>query len=91
MLYIPISPITEINADYVQRMREAWRVGTPGPDFPGGEGESKHVDRPKEDFLRSVTNETGLASMGLEPLPVHVSGSSGEKEVIKRVNQLLSF
>lgn len=91
VLYIPVCPITEINADYVDRMRAAWRAGTPGPDFPGGKGESEHVDRPTEAFLRSMTNETGLASMGLEPLPVPLDGNTGEKEVIRRVNQLLGF
>lgn len=91
VLYIPTCPITEINADYVARMRAACRAGTPGPDFPGGKGESEHVGRPTEAFLRSVTNEVGLASVGLAPLPVPSSGNWGEKEVISRVNRLLGF
>lgn len=91
VLYIPTCPITEINADYVARMRAACRAGTPGPDFPGGKGESEHVGRPTEAFLRSVTNEVGLASVGLAPLPVPENGSWGEKEVISRVNRLLGF
>lgn len=91
VLYIPICPITETNAKYVVRMREAWRNGTPGPDFPGGKGESMHTDRPKEDFLLSVTNDDGLASVGLAPLAAPVDGSEGEKEVVRRANSILSF
>lgn len=91
VLYIPICPITEINARYVARMREAWRRGTPGPDFPGGKGESEHIGRPTEEFLRSVTDADGLAAVGLEPLPEPVGGSEGEREVVRRANKILGF
>ncbi|KAK7739681.1 hypothetical protein SLS53_005648 [Cytospora paraplurivora] len=91
VLYIPVCPITEINAEYVRRMREAWRDGTPGPDFPGGRGESEHVDRPTEQFLRSVAGEDGLASVGLEPLREPVDGSDGQKDVVRRANSILGF
>lgn len=90
-MYIPICPVTEINAQYVSRMRDAWRVGTPGPDFPGGKGESEHVDRPTESFLRQIADADGLASVGLEPLPEPVNGSKGEKEVVQRANKILGF
>lgn len=72
-------------------MRQAWRNGTPGPDFPGGKGESEHVDRPDEEFVRSITNTNGLASMGLEPLTEPIDGSEGEREVVRRVNKTLGF
>lgn len=72
-------------------MREAWKKGTPGPDFPGGKGESEHIGRPDETFLRSVTNAEGLASVGLEPLAEAMDGSEGEKEVVRRVNSILGF
>ncbi|KUI60199.1 Uncharacterized protein YbiU [Cytospora mali] len=91
VLYIPVCPITEINAQYVSKMRAAWRNGMPGPDFPGGKGESEHVDRPAEQFLRSVADVDGLASVGLEPLPEPVNGSEGEKEVVRRANSILGF
>lgn len=91
VLYIPVSPITELNANYVSQMRQAWRNGTPGPDFPGGKGESEHVDRPTEQFLRSVSDVDGLASVGLEPLAEPVDGSKGEKEVVRRANSILGF
>ena len=91
MLYIPVCPITEINAQYVSNMRKCWRNGTPGPDFPGGKGESEHVDRPTEQYLRSVAGADGLVSVGLEPIPEPVSGSEGETEVIRRANSILGF
>lgn len=84
-------PVTEINAKYVVNMREAWRNGTPGPDFPGGKGESEHVERPGESFLRSVTNKDGLASVGLEALTEPVTGTEGEMSVVRRANRLLGF
>lgn len=91
VLYIPVCPVTEINAKYVKEAREAWRNGTPGPDFPGGKGESEHVARPTEQFLRSVSDVDGLASVGLRALPEPVNGSGGEKEVVRRANSILGF
>lgn len=91
VLYIPICPATETNAKYVAKMREAWRNGTPSPDFPGGHGESQHVGRPDEQFVRSIADTNGLASIGLEPLAEPVDGSKGEKEVMRRINKILGF
>lgn len=53
VLYIPSVPLTAQNARYVlQDQREAFLAGTPGPDFPGGVGESKFEGRGLEsDFL----------------------------------------
>lgn len=72
-------------------MREAWRNGTPGPDFPGGKGESEHVERPTEQFVMTVADADGLASIGLEPLAEPVGGSEGENEVVRRANSILGF
>lgn len=91
VLYIPVCPTTEHNAKFVVRLREAWQKGTPGPDFPGGKGESEHVDRPDESFVRYVTNADGLASVGLQPLDEAKAGSGGETEVVRRVNRILGF
>ncbi|PSR80096.1 hypothetical protein BD289DRAFT_374616 [Coniella lustricola] len=93
VLYIPICPATETNAKYVVRMREAWRNGTPGPDFPGGKGESEHVGRPDEAHVRSVAAQDALASLGLAPLIVEESGavSGGAKDAVRRVNKILGF
>lgn len=91
VMYIPVCPATELNAKYVARMRDAFRAGTPGPDFPGGKGESEHVDRPDEEFVRSVASAEGLASFGLEPLAERVDGSEDENDVVRSVNGILGY
>lgn len=35
VLYIPCCPLTEANAEYLGRQREAFAEGRPAPDFPG--------------------------------------------------------
>ncbi len=87
MLYIPVCPVTELNATYVARQREAFLKGTPGPDFPGGKGESGHVDRPQQELIGS---EEGLRAMGLEKLdPSGLHG--GARAVVERANAILGF
>lgn len=36
VFYIPVCPLTAANAEYLARQRQAFRQGTPAPDFPGG-------------------------------------------------------
>jgi hypothetical protein len=43
VFYIPACPLTENNARYLVRQREAFLNGNPGPDFPGAKRESEHV------------------------------------------------
>ncbi|KHN97196.1 DUF1479 domain protein [Metarhizium album ARSEF 1941] len=91
VLYIPVCPVTDINATYIARQRQAFRDGTPGPDFPGGEGESRHVGRPTEDMLRRWTNDVGRQAFGLDKIQVRDSALPGEREVVKRANMALGF
>jgi len=35
VMYIPCCPLTETNAEYLVRQREAFSEGRPAPDFPG--------------------------------------------------------
>ncbi|KAF5665303.1 DUF1479 domain-containing protein [Fusarium heterosporum] len=86
VLYIPVCPITEQNAEYMVRQREAFKRGTPGPDFPGGAGESEHVDRPTEDVL----DGPGRQAMGLERLVVEGS-TGGAREAVEKANAVLGF
>lgn len=65
VLYIPACPLTEINANYLVRQREAFLDGTPGPDFPGGKGESEHVDRMGNGDVTSAGGIEGERAMGL--------------------------
>ncbi|KJZ79686.1 hypothetical protein HIM_01155 [Hirsutella minnesotensis 3608] len=91
VLYIPVCPVTTLNAEYLVRQREAFRQGTPGPDFPGGEGESRHVGRPTEAMMRGWTTATGRQACGLEKLDLRDSALPGEREVVHKANAILGF
>lgn len=91
VLYIPVCPVTTINAEYLVRQREAFRNGTPGPDFPGGEGESLHVERPTERNLREWAGGVGQSAMGLERLVLGSGSLPGQREVIENANRILGF
>ncbi|OAA45422.1 DUF1479 domain protein [Metarhizium rileyi] len=91
VLYIPVCPVTDINAAYIARQRQAFRDGTPGPDFPGGEGESRHIGRPTEDMLRSWTDDRGRQAFGLDKIEVRDGAFLGEREVVERANIALGF
>ncbi|KAG6010586.1 hypothetical protein E4U21_005939 [Claviceps maximensis] len=91
VLYIPVCPVTETNAAYLARQREAFCQGTPGPDFPGGEGESRHVGRPTEDMLRSWADEVGQQAFGLSKIQLRRGALAGERQVVARANAALGF
>ncbi|KAJ9145423.1 DUF1479-domain-containing protein [Pleurostoma richardsiae] len=91
VLYIPVCPVTEQNAEYLVRQRSAFREGTPGPDFPGGKGESEHIDRPTEEYVRLHADLAGLQAFGLEKLSEGVAENPGALAVIRRANAILGF
>ncbi|KAK6223916.1 hypothetical protein LQW54_000060 [Pestalotiopsis sp. IQ-011] len=91
VLYIPVCPTTEQNAKYLKRQREAFINGTPGPDFPGGVGESQHVDRCGPEYLRSLADSDGLRAAGFEKLAPKDKEPIGSREVIEQANQILGF
>lgn len=82
VLYIPACPLTETNARYLVRQREAFLNGTPGPDFPGGKGESEHVGRMTRDDVEKAGGKDGLVAMGLAPWE---TSSKKEEELMKVV------
>ncbi|EMT73401.1 hypothetical protein NOF04DRAFT_3579 [Fusarium oxysporum II5] len=82
VLYIPICPITTQNAEYMVRQRDAFLRGTPGPDFPGGAGESGHVGRGTEKMLDGAARR----AMGLSALR-----TEGENDVVAEANRILGF
>ena len=69
------------------RQRAAFQAGTPGPDFPGGKGESEHVDRPTKDDVPSLE---GLQAMGLERLEP-VDGREGALKAVSKANAILGL
>jgi hypothetical protein len=91
-MYIPVCPVTESNGEYLARQRETFLSGHPGPDFPGGKGESEHVGRPSESYLRDHSNSEGLQAMGFEKLQSTSSDPlSGEAKMIQKANEILGF
>ncbi|KAI2607829.1 DUF1479-domain-containing protein [Hypoxylon sp. NC1633] len=91
VLYIPVCPVTELNAKYLVRQKEAFINGTPGPDFPGGQGESSHVDRSTESYLRSHATSEGLRASGFEKLVPSAADTFGAKSVVSLANGILGF
>lgn len=82
VMYIPACPLTETNAQYLIRQKEAFLNGTPGPDFPGGKGESEHVGRMSADDIEKAGGVEGLRAMGLRPWDEN-------SEFLKRTNAIL--
>lgn len=91
-MYIPVCPTTEANAEYLARQRDTFIEGYPGPDFPGGKGESEHAGRPGADYVGQHGNDGALRSMGLAKLnKMDWETRKGAQEVIQRANRVLGF
>ena len=86
VMYIPACPLTEVNAGYLVRQREAFMDGTPGPDFPGGKGESGHVGRMRKEDVKAAGGEDALRAMGLTNWS---SQSESEKEIVRVANSIV--
>jgi hypothetical protein len=92
VLYIPVCPTTETNAEYLAMQRDAFLSGFPGPDFPGGKGESEHIGRPTVDYLMANAGSEGIQAMGLDRLgAVDGEDTRGAKKVIESANTILGF
>ncbi|KAF4626222.1 hypothetical protein G7Y89_g11942 [Cudoniella acicularis] len=92
VLYIPACPLTERNAVYLSRQRDTFLKGTPGPDFPGGKGESEHIGRPTLEYMKGVANTAGLQAMGLEKWQDSSAKlQGGERKMMRMANKILEF
>jgi len=91
VLYIPICPVTGSNAHYLLRQKNAFLEGTPGPDFPGGQGESEHINRPTESYLRSHADWEGLRAAGFERLVATDLDGLGAIGAIGKANEVLGL
>jgi hypothetical protein len=83
--------VTELNAKYIVRQREAFINGTPGPDFPGGQGESRHINRCTPDYLLSQSDTEGLRAAGFERLVAHEDDTVGARKAVEKANALLGM
>jgi hypothetical protein len=92
VMYIPVCPTTEANAEYLARQRDTFLEGYPGPDFPGGKGESEHAGRPGAEYIAQHGGDQALRSMGLSKLrKLDWENEHGAEEVIERANRILGF
>lgn len=91
VMYIPVCPVTDINAQYLVRQREAFLAGTPGPDFGGGKGESEHIGRPTGESLRGWTNGVGTQAMGFDRLEARAGAAPGEVAAVESANAILGL
>ncbi|CAJ2509686.1 Uu.00g147120.m01.CDS01 [Anthostomella pinea] len=91
VLYIPICPVTESNAKYLLRQKNAFLNGIPGPDFPGGQGEANHVNRPTEEYLRSCAGANGLRAFGFEKLVAADTDGPGARAIAAKANEILGL
>jgi hypothetical protein len=91
-MYIPTCPLTVSNAEYLVRQRDDHFNGTPPPDFPGGEGESRHTGRADLEYVQNISNLDGLRGFGLEKWDVDQPGlSRGGVSVLTAANKILGF
>lgn len=91
VLYIPASPTTRANVDYIRQQRDAFEAGIPPNDFPGGVGESEHVGRPGVETIKEVGSTAGLKSLGYAPFDLSQARSEGEAEVLRYSNTVMGF
>ncbi|RFU34816.1 hypothetical protein B7463_g1566, partial [Scytalidium lignicola] len=90
VMYIPACPLTEGNARYLVRQREAFLRGAPGPDFPGGIGEGGHIIRPGVREVDIAGGIEGMRAMGLESWDIECESMKGRRELLNKVNEIIS-
>lgn len=67
-------------------------LGTPGPDFPSGLGESQHMGRLTTDYAMQNISSEAQQAMGLAKLSSNKKGiSKGEQKILERANEILGF
>lgn len=66
------------------QQRQAFISGIPPPDFPGGDGESKFMDKAT---VEDVQSDAGQVAMGLRPIPVDASGGT-QTDLAREVNSI---
>jgi hypothetical protein len=88
VFYIPAAPLCEVNAEYLAQQRHSFQHGIPPPDFPGGEGEARHVGRATADNVKTLE---GRRAMGLESFETKSYMTPGEIEMVSKANIVLNL
>lgn len=92
VMYIPAAPLTEANAEYLIRQRDTFAEGTPAPDYPSGQGESRHVGRLTPDFVMENISLEAQQAMGLAAFDVEKSTlQNRDRKMLKRANDIFGF
>jgi len=63
-----------------------YRAGTPTSDFPGGEGESRFLNRGGQQHIQG---ETGLRALGFKKFDTPEGASIGEMQGVLEANRIL--
>lgn len=91
-MYIPACPLTEANAEYLVRQREAFFEGVPAPDFPSGEGEGGFMGRLTADYVMQNIDLDAQRAMGLARFESEAPGvGTRERSMLHRANGILGF
>lgn len=88
VLYIPATPLCEMNVEYLVRQREAALRYSPPPDFPGAGGTGEIGFKGAVDW--SSLDPDGLQAMGMGTRPWQITEdmSEGEKQAISLGNKI---
>jgi len=86
VLYIPATPLCEMNVEYLKRQRDSALVLSPPPDFPGAGGVGEQ--RFSQGVNWNKLSEDGLRAMGMgyKGWPVTEDMTEGEKNVVNKGN-----
>jgi len=87
VLYIPATPLCDLNVDYLLKQRQAALSYSPPWDFPGAGGPGEVGFQGAMDW--SSLNPEGLRAMGLGDKPWEITDtmSEGEKEAVRSANK----
>ena len=92
VMYIPACPLTEANAEYLVRQRDAFSDGVPGPDFPSGVGENQHIGRLIPDFVIENIDKEARQAMGIAAFETERKDlPAKERQMLERANEILGF
>lgn len=87
VLYIPATPMCQMNVDYLVKQREAAQAYSPPWDFPGAGGSGEQGFKGALDW--ESVNPEGLRAMGMGNKTWDVTGdmSEGEKTAVNAANK----
>lgn len=87
VLYIPATPLTPLNFEYLKRQRDAALAFSPPPDFPGAGGPGEIGFEGAVDW--NSLNDDGLRAMGMGAKGWEVTPdmTGGERQAVEAGNQ----